>query len=146
MHTKTNSQSHNWTSRKLKIFVVSKIIYINPSGNAPHFIILLCLMPDYFTLSNTRRFYRRRVLPLNGFFRLSTCPCMHPVNPLSAWQCTVLYYFTLSNTRQFYLSGGECCHSMHGLIDLSTKIYNTFDSCAMCELMHLKSMHLVHYI
>jgi hypothetical protein len=40
------------------------MLLFNPlSGNAPKFIILLCLTPDYFTLSNARRFYwvfRRR--------------------------------------------------------------------------------------
>ena len=31
---------------------------INPiSYNVPYFVILLCLMPDYFTLSNARIFY-----------------------------------------------------------------------------------------
>jgi hypothetical protein len=41
-------------------------------GNGPYFIILLCLTPDYFTMSNARRFYLSvgRVMPLNGLMVL----------------------------------------------------------------------------
>jgi hypothetical protein len=40
----------------------SEWVSLNPLSqaihpNAPYFIILLCLMPDYFTLSNARQFY-----------------------------------------------------------------------------------------
>ena len=47
---------------------------VNPlSGNGPYFIILLCLTPpDYFTMSNARRFYSSvgRMMPLNGLMVL----------------------------------------------------------------------------
>ena len=44
---------------RVKILEVFAYIYCLTllSGNAPYFIILLCLTPDPFTLSNARRFY-----------------------------------------------------------------------------------------
>jgi hypothetical protein len=71
--------------------------YFNPLlGNAPYFIILLCLTPDDFTHQGESSATQWVNLP------------MHPVNPLSgnAPRCTTFYYFTLSNARRFYLSGG----------------------------------------
>ena len=81
---------------------------INPlSGNLmkPFFIILLCLMPDFFCLS------KGRVLPLNGLTKQSANASSNPSSDNAPW-CTLLYHFTLSNTRWFFSSREECCHAM----------------------------------
>jgi hypothetical protein len=52
------------------------------SGNAPYFIILLCLTPDYFILSDARLFY--------SVYHQIVLLCLAPD------------YFTLSNAKLFY--------------------------------------------
>ena len=78
-----------WLEIKLLLAFANSIArprYFNPlSGNAPYFIILLCLTSDNFTRQEEN-------LPLNGLIR------RHPVYPVSGNvpRCALLYYFTLS--------------------------------------------------
>jgi hypothetical protein len=59
-----------YTSKKKKVGRIA-VQWVNPSsGNAPYFIILLCLTPDDILL------VRGRVLPLNVLIKLSAyAPC-----------------------------------------------------------------------
>ena len=74
-------------------------------------------MPDYFTVSNARRFYLSIKGQLLGKKRLTqgilyVCPYLFlnpfpprlaKTNPMIILLCLMPDYFTLSNTRSFYL-------------------------------------------
>ena len=71
--------------------------------DAPNFIILLCLLTDYFTLSSARQFYSSWGECCHSMRYQTICPCTLLT---LKWQYVLLYYFTLSNARRFCSSGG----------------------------------------
>jgi hypothetical protein len=130
-----NPSSNNWTFTCPILTLSSRCSlthWVTLHPDAPYFIILLCLTPDYFTLSNARRFYSSRGERWHWMVNWPICLCVY----LTHWVtlcpdvpyfiillCLMPDYFTLSIARRFYSSRGE-----RWLNGLTFQVPCTFDA------------------